>query len=185
MADAYIIDAKRTPRGIGKAGKGALTEFHPGRLLAKVFEEIGDANNMRTEDIDDVVVACSSQIGKQGSCVGRMAALDAGWSEKACGVTLDRFCGSGITSVNMAAANIMAGMDSLSVAGGVEMMSYTPTVPRADKNRTVDGSNLHLRNIHPQPHQGICADMIATLDGFTRADVDALAVESCTDELLI
>ena len=178
MADAYIIDAKRTPRGIGKAGKGALTEFHPGRLLAKVFEEIGDANNMRTEDIDDVVVACSSQIGKQGSCVGRMAALDAGWSEKACGVTLDRFCGSGITSVNMAAANIMAGMDSLSVAGGVEMMSYTPTVPRADKNRTVDGSNLHLRNIHPQPHQGICADMIATLDGFTREDVDALAVES-------
>lgn len=178
MADAYIIDAARTPRGIGKAGKGALTEFHPGRLLAKVFEVIQDRNDLNTEEIDDVVVACSSQIGKQGSCVGRMAALDAGWSTRACGVTLDRFCGSGITSVNIAAANIMSGMDDLCVAGGVEMMSYTPTVPRADKNRTVDGSNLHLRDIHPQPHQGICADMIATLEGFTREDVDALAVKS-------
>ena len=178
MADAYIIDAARTPRGIGKAGKGALTEIHPGRLLAQVFEAIGDRNDLNTEEIDDVVVACSSQVGKQGSCVGRMAALDAGWSDKACGMTLDRFCGSGITSVNIAAANIMSGMDDLMVAGGVEMMSYTPTVPRADKNRTVDGSNLHLRDLHPQPHQGICADMIATLDGFTRDDVDALAVES-------
>ena len=178
MADAYIIDAMRTPRGIGKQGKGALAELHPGRLLAQVLENIEARNNLKTEDIDDVVVACSSQIGKQGSCVGRMAALDAGWSEKASGMTLDRFCGSGITSVNLAAANIMSGMDDLCVAGGVEMMSYTPTVPRADKNRTVDGSNLHLRDIHPQPHQGICADMIATLDGFTRQDVDALAVES-------
>ena len=178
MTDAYIIDAARTPRGIGKQGKGALTEFHPGRLLARVFEEIGNRNNLKTGEIDDVVVACSSQIGRQGFCVGRMAALDAGWSEKACGMTLDRFCGSGITSVNIAAANIMSGMDDLCVAGGVEMMSYTPTVPRADKNRTVDGSNLHLRDIHPQPHQGICADMIATLEGFSREDVDALAVES-------
>lgn len=178
MADAYIIDAARTPRGIGKQGKGALTHFHPGRLLAKVFEEIGQRNDLKTEDIDDVVVACSSQIGKQGFCVGRMAALDAGWSDKASGVTLDRFCGSGITSANIAAANLMSGMDDLCVAGGVEMMSYTPTVPRADKNRTIDGSNLHLRDLHPQPHQGICADMIATLDGFTRDDVDALAVES-------
>lgn len=178
MADAYIIDAARSPRGIGKQGKGALAELHPGRLLAQVFEQIEARNDLKTEDIDDVVVACSSQIGKQGSCVGRMAALDAGWSDKASGMTLDRFCGSGITSVNLAAANIMSGMDDLCVAGGVEMMSYTPTVPRADKNRTVDGSNLHLRNLHPQPHQGICADMIATLDGFTREDVDALAVES-------
>lgn len=178
MAEAYIIDAARTPRGIGKQGKGALTEFHPGRLLAQVFEEIGNRNDLKTEEIDDVVIGCSSQIGKQGSCVGRMAALDAGWSEKASGMTLDRFCGSGITSVNIAAANLMSGMDDLCVAGGVEMMSYTPTVPRADKNRTVDGSNLHLRDIHAQPHQGICADMIATLDGFTREELDALAVES-------
>ena len=77
MADAYIIDTARTPRGIGKAGRGALSGFHPGRLLAKVFEAIAERSNLNTDEIDDVVVGCSSQVGKQGSCVGRMAALDA------------------------------------------------------------------------------------------------------------
>ncbi|MEM7101350.1 MAG: acetyl-CoA C-acetyltransferase [Pseudomonadota bacterium] len=178
MTDAYIIDAARSPRGIGKAGKGALSEFHPGRLLAKVFEGIAERNDLDTSAIDDVVVGCSSQVGFQGSCVGRMAALDAGWSTNASAVTLDRFCGSGITSVNLAAANIMSGMDDLCVAGGVEMMSYTATLSNATNNRTVDGGNLHLRGLHPQPHQGICADMIATLEGFSREDVDRLAVES-------
>ena len=178
MADAYIIDAARSPRGIGKAGKGSLSEFHPSRLLAKVFEGIAERNDLNTAEIDDVVVGCSSQVEHQGSCIGRMAALDAGWDDKASAVTLDRFCGSGITSVNLAAANIMSGMDDLCVAGGVEMMSYTATLGNRDNNRTVDGGNLHLRNLHPQPHQGICADMIATLEGFSREDVDALAVES-------
>ena len=178
MTDAYIIDAARSPRGIGKAGKGALSEFHPSRLLAKVFEGIAERNDLNTADIDDVVVGCSTQVEKQGSCVGRMAALDAGWSTNASAVTLDRFCGSGITSVNLAAANIMSGMDDLCVAGGVEMMSYTASLGNSTNNRTVDGGNLHLRGLHPQPHQGICADMIATLDGFSRNEVDALAVES-------
>lgn len=178
MTDAYIIDAARTPRGIGKAGKGSLSEFHPSRLLAKVFEGIQSRNNLNTADIDDVVVGCSSQVGKQGSCVGRMAALDAGWDTSASAVTLDRFCGSGITSVNLAAANIMSGMDDLCVAGGVEMMSYTATLTPEYGNRTVDGGNLHLRDLHPQPHQGVCADMIATLDNFSREELDALAVES-------
>ena len=178
MTDAYIIDAARTPRGIGKAGKGALSEFHPSRLLAKVFEGIGERNDLNTTAIDDVVVGCSSQVGKQGSCVGRMAALDAGWDTSASAVTLDRFCGSGITSVNLAAANIMSGMDDLCVAGGVEMMSYTTTRIPENNNRTVDGGNLHLRDIHPQPHQGVCADMIATLENFSREELDALAVES-------
>ena len=75
MTDAYIIDAARTPRGIGKLGKGSLSEFHPSRLLAKVFEGIEQRNNLNTAEIDDVVVGCSSQVGKQGSCIGRMAAL--------------------------------------------------------------------------------------------------------------
>ena len=178
MTHAYIIDAARTPRGIGKAGKGSLSEFHPSRLLAKVFEGIQSRNNLNTADIDDVVVGCSSQVGKQGSCVGRMAALDAGWDTSASAVTLDRFCGSGITSVNLAAANIMSGMDDLCVAGGVEMMSYTATLTPEYGNRTVDGGNLHLRDLHPQPDQGVCADMIATLDSFSREELDALAVES-------
>ncbi|MBQ76656.1 MAG: acetyl-CoA C-acyltransferase [Gammaproteobacteria bacterium] len=178
MANAYIIDAARTPRGIGKAGKGALSEFHPGRLLAQVFETIEERNSLNTSEIDDVVVGCSSQVGKQGCCIGRMAALDAGWSDKASAMTLDRFCGSGITSVNLAAANIMSGMDDMCVAGGVEMMSYTSTLKNDTNNMTVDGGNLHLRGLHPQPHQGICADMIATLEGFSRQELDALAVES-------
>ena len=178
MTDAYIIDAARTPRGIGKAGKGSLSEFHPSRLLAKVFEGIQSRNDLNTADFDDVVVGCSSQVCKQGSCVGRMAALDAGWDTSASAVTLDRFCGSGITSVNLAAANIMSGMDDLCVAGGVEMMSYTATLTPEYGNRTVDGGNLHLRDLHPQPHQGVCADMIATLDNFSREELDALAVES-------
>ncbi len=178
MADAYIIDAVRTPRGIGKAGKGSLSHFHPGRLLAKVLEQVESRNDLNTEDVDDVVIGCSSQVGYQGACVGRMGVLDAGWSTKASAVTLDRFCGSGITSVNLAAANVMSGMDDLCIAGGVEMMSYTATLTNPTNNRTVDGGNLHLRDQHPQPHQGICADMIATLEGFSREDVDALAVES-------
>ena len=144
MTDAYIIDAARTPRGIGKAGKGALSHIHSGRLLAKVFEAIGERNDLKTEDIDDIVVGCSSQVGNQGGDVGRMAALDAGWSTSASGVTLDRFCGSGITSANIAAANIMSGMEDLTIAGGVEMMSYTNQLSGADRNgnMTVDGGNI-------------------------------------------
>ncbi|MEM7217658.1 MAG: acetyl-CoA C-acetyltransferase [Pseudomonadota bacterium] len=176
MIDAYIIDAARTPRGIGKAGKGALAELHPQRLLAQVFEAIRDRNDLNTAEVDDVIVGCSSQRGKQGACVGRMAVLDAGWDTQAPGVTLDRFCGSGITSVNLAAANLMSGMTDMMVAGGVEMMSYTAT--QSSGSLVIDGGNTHLRDIHPQPHQGVCADMIATLEGFSREDVDRLAVES-------
>ena len=179
MPEAYIIDACRSPRGVGKPGKGALAHIHPQRLLAQVFEGIEARNGLNTADIDDCVVACSSQVSRQGSCIGRMAALDAGWDTIASAVTLDRFCGSGITSVNLGAMGVMSGMQDLVVAGGVEMMSYTQTAPRSeDKNKTVDGANAHLRALHPQPHQGICADMIATLEGYTREDVDALAVTS-------
>ncbi len=176
MNDAYIIDAARTPRGIGKAGKGALSELHPQRLLAQVFEGLQKRNDLNTAEVEDVIIGCSTQSGKQGYCVGRMAVLDAGWDTRAPGFTLDRFCGSGITSVNLAAANIMSGMVDMNVAGGVEMMSYTSTL-KGD-SLVIDGGNPHLRDIHAQPHQGICADMIATLDGFSREDVDRLAVES-------
>jgi len=176
MNDAYIIDAARTPRGIGKAGKGALSELHPQRLLAQVFEGIQQRNDLNTAEVEDVIVGCSTQQGKQGCCVGRMAVLDAGWDTQAPGFTLDRFCGSGITSVNLAAANIMSGMVDMNVAGGVEMMSYTGTL--GGDSLVIDGGNPHLRDIHAQPHQGVCADMIATLEGFSREDVDKLAVES-------
>ena len=125
MAEALIIDAVRTPRGIGKVGKGALADIHPQQLAASVLKAIAERNHLETADVDDIIWGTSSQRGKQGADLGRMAALDAGYDIKASGVTLDRFCGSGITSVNLAAAQIMSGMEDLVIAGGTEMMSYT------------------------------------------------------------
>jgi acetyl-CoA C-acetyltransferase len=105
-----------------------------------------------------------------------MAALDAGYDIVSSGVTLDRFCGSGITTVNLASAAVMSGMEDLVVAGGTEMMSFTANLPRGSP--FMDRGNEHLRALHPQSHQGVCADAIATLEGISRADVDALALES-------
>jgi acetyl-CoA C-acetyltransferase len=178
MAEAFIIDAARTPRGIGKPGRGALTEIHPQRLLATVFRALERRLDLNTAEIDDVAVGCSSQIGKQGACIGRMAVLDAEWATAAPAFTLDRFCGSGITAVHVAAANIMSGMADLCVAGGVEMMSYTGQMLQPGGVATMDMGNMHLRALHPQPHQGICADMIATLEGISRKEVDEIGMES-------
>ncbi len=172
--DAWIIDAVRTPRGIGKQGKGSLAHLHPQRLGATVLEALAERNDIDTAEVDDVIWGCSTQVGRQGACVGRMTVLDAGWSEKASSLTLDRFCGSGITAVNLAAASVMAGMEDVVVAGGVEMMSFTSTLPPG----MLDSGNLHLRDLHPQPHQGVCADVIATLEGVDRATLDELALES-------
>ncbi len=174
MNEAWIIDAARTPRGIGKQGKGALWEVHPQKLLSTVLKALEERNQLNTEEIDDVIISCSRQIDKQGSCIGRMAALDAGYSMRASGMTLDRFCGGGITSVNLAAANIMSGMEDLVVAGGVEMMSYTATTG----GRPLDADNEDLRNAHPQTNVGIAADIIATEEGFSRAELDAFSAES-------
>lgn len=175
MSEAWIIDAARTPRGVGKQGKGALWEIHPQKLLSTVLKGLQERNNLNTEEVDDVIISCSSQFQKQGACIGRMAALDAGYSQKASGVTLDRFCGGGISSVNMAAASIMSGMEDLVVAGGVEMMSYTAAegIPNP-----LDAGNLDLREAHPQTNVGIAADIIATEEGFSRTELDAFSAES-------
>jgi acetyl-CoA C-acetyltransferase len=172
--EAWIIDTVRTPRGIGKQGKGALAHLHPQRLAATVLKAIAERNDLNTAEVDDVIWGCSSQKGKQGADIGRMALLDAGYDPKASGVTLDRFCGSGITTVNLGAASIMSGMEDCIVSGGVEMMSYTAT----QGGGLMDCGNMHLRDLHPQWHQGICADVIATLEGISREDVDGLALES-------
>ncbi|MEM1250701.1 MAG: acetyl-CoA C-acetyltransferase [Acidobacteriota bacterium] len=172
--EAWIIDAVRTPRGIGKQDKGSLAHLHPQRLAASVLEAVRERNDLDTSEVDDVIWGCSSQRGKQAACIGRMAVLDAGWDTQASAVTLDRFCGSGITTVNMGAASVMSGMEDCVVSGGVEMMSYTATL----KGGMMDQGNMHLRDLHPQWHQGICADVIATLEGISREDVDGLAYES-------
>ena len=176
MTEALIIDACRTPRGIGKAGKGALSGMHPQHLGATVLKALRERTGMATADIDDIFWGTSTQRGTQGADLGRMAALDAGYDVRASAVTLDRFCGSGITTVSLAAASIMSGMEDLVVAGGTEMMSMTGGLK--DKPAILDSGNLRLRAAHPQTHQGICADAIATLEGISREAVDALALES-------
>jgi acetyl-CoA C-acetyltransferase len=178
MAEAFIIDACRTPRGIGKVGKGALADIHPQQLASSVLSALAKRNDIKTAEVDDIIWGTSSQRGKQGGDLGRMAALDAGYDIKASGVTLDRFCGSGITSVNLAAAQIMSGMEDLVIAGGTEMMSYTASSADPKAPPMMDSGNLHLRALHPQSHQGVCADAIATLEGISRQAVDELALVS-------
>lgn len=177
MSEAWIIDACRTPRGIGKYGKGALGDIHPQQLGATVLKALAERNNLNTADVDDIIWGTSTQQGEQGGDLGRMAALDAGYDIRSSGVTLDRFCGSGITTVNMAAMAIMSGMEDVVIAGGTEMMSIygkeNVTMPMF-----MDNGNLRLREAHPQPHQGVCADAIATLEGIDREALDKLAATS-------
>ena len=173
MSDALIIDACRTPRGIGKPGKGALSHLHPQHLASTVLAALVDRNGFDTADVDDVVWGTSAQVCEQGGDLGRMAALDAGYDVTASGATLDRFCGSGITSANYAAHAVMAGMEDLVVSGGTEMMS----LPKKGM-LPMGANNAHLQEIHPQSHQGVCADAIATLEGIPRESLDALAAES-------
>jgi acetyl-CoA C-acetyltransferase len=183
MAEAYIIDAVRTPRGIGKQGKGALAACHPQHLAATVMKAIAERNSLDTSTVDDVIWSVSTQDGMQAGDMGRMAALDAGYDITSSGTTLDRFCGGGITSVNLAAAQIMSGMEDCIVAGGTEMMSLTAAMTqekmRAGIKPPMMGShNERLQKVHPQSHQGICGDAIATIEGFTRGELDEVGYHS-------
>ena len=183
MTEAYIIDAVRTPRGIGKPGKGALSHLHPQHLAATVLKAIKERNKLDTATVDDVIWSTSTQRGKQGTDLGRMAALSAGYDVKVSGVTLDRFCGGGITSVNLAAAAVMSGMEDCVIAGGTEMMSYTAQLAADEANAGIKplgmgAGNPALDAIHPQSHQGVCGDAIAAREGISREAVDALALVS-------
>jgi acetyl-CoA C-acetyltransferase len=177
MSEAWIIDACRTPRGIGKKGKGALAEQHPQHLGATVLKAIAERNKLNTAEVDDVIFGTSSQRGRQSGDLARMAALEAGYDIRSSGMTLDRFCGSGITAVNLAAMSIMSGTEDLVIGGGAEMMSVygeEGSMP----SMFMDNGNTVLRAMHPQPHQGVCADAIASMEGIDRKAVDALAYVS-------
>ena len=183
MGEAYIIDAVRTPRGVGKPGKGALSHFHPQHLAATVLKAIKDRNHLDTSTVDDVIWSTSSQYGKQGGDLGRMAALAAGYDISASGTTLDRFCGGGITSVNLATASVMSGMEDCVIAGGTEMMSFTATHGAEQANAGIrpmgmGSGNAALDAMHPQSHQGVCGDAIAASEGIGREALDALALVS-------
>ncbi|MEZ5568515.1 MAG: acetyl-CoA C-acetyltransferase [Halioglobus sp.] len=177
MSDAWIIDHCRTPRGIGKKGKGSLADQHPQHLGATVLKAIAERSGINTAEVGDVIFGTSSQRGRQSGDLARMAALEAGYDIRSSGVTLDRFCGSGITSVNFAAMSVMSGTEDLVIAGGAEMMSVYGEEGAAP-TPFLDNGNLALREMHPQPHQGVCADAIATLEGIDRKDLDALAYVS-------
>src|SRR5687767_6247364 len=123
MSDVYILDALRTPRGRGKAGKGGLSGIHPQELLAQTLNRMAERNGLDKSNVDDVVIGCVSQVNEQGSCIARNAVLAAGWPYEVTGTTVNRFCGSGLQAVNFAAYGIATGDQRLTIGGGVESMS--------------------------------------------------------------
>ena len=175
MRDAFILEAARTPRGRGKAGKGGLSSVHPQELMAQALNKVVEKTGAPAGDVSDVVLGIVSQVNEQGACLARNAVLAAGWPEDVTGTTVNRYCGSGLQAVNFAAMSVMSGQASLAVGGGVESMSR---VAMGSDGAGIDGNNPHLRKKLFQVPQGISADLIATLEGFTRADVDAFALRS-------
>lgn len=171
---SYILDAARTPRGRGKKGKGALSDVHPQELLAQVLRGL-EGRGLDARDVNDVIVGAVSQVGDQGANVARNAVLAAGWPIEVSGVSLNRFCGSGLQAVNFAAMAVGSGAMDLVVAGGVESMSR---LPLGADGGGVDGGNVRLRDRFFQVPQGISADLIGTLEGHSREDVDGVALRS-------
>jgi acetyl-CoA C-acetyltransferase len=171
--EAYIYDAVRTPRGKGKKD-GSLHGVTPLRLAETALRALGTRNNLDTELIDDVVLGCVEPVGEQGACIGRVAALAAGYAESVAGVQINRFCASGLEACNMAAAQVMSGQSDLVVGGGVEAMSRVP-MGSSGGAWPVDPQSAYKTYFVPQ---GVSADTIATIWGYSRQDVDAYAVES-------
>ena len=173
MIDAFIFDAVRTPRGKGKAD-GSLHEVKPITLAVTVLNALRERTQLDTAQVDDVVFGIVTPIGDQGGCLPKIAALAAGWSWDACGVQINRFCASGLEAVNQAAQRVRSGWDDLIVAGGVESMSRVPM----GSDGTAWAMDPRTNSDTAFVPQGIGADLIATLDGLTRADVDAYALVS-------
>ena len=175
MRDVFIFDAVRTPRGRGKAGKGALSGIHPQELLEQCLEQLATRAWLNRIDVDDVIVGCVSQVGEQGACIARQAVLAAGWPYEVTGTAVNRFCGSGLQAVNFAAFGVQSGDQQLTIGGGVESMSR---VPMGSDNGGIDGNNMALRSKITQVPQGISGDLIATIEKFSREDVDKFALSS-------
>jgi acetyl-CoA C-acetyltransferase len=173
MTEAFVYDAIRTPRGKGKKD-GSLYEVKPVNLLAGVLTELQRRNDFDTAKVDDVVMGVVSPVGDQGSVIAKVAALKAGWDFTCSGVQINRFCASGLEAVNMAAQKVRSGWEDLVVAGGVESMSRVP-IGSDGGAWAMDPETNSATGFVPQ---GVGADLIATLEGFSRQDVDAFALES-------
>lgn len=171
-SEAYIFDSIRSPRG--KKKNGSLNEVTPTDLLSKLMISLSDRHNLDTSLIDDVVIGCVMPVGDQGANIGKTAAQYAGWDTDVPGMQINRFCGSGLEAINIAAMKIKSGWENLIVSGGVESMSRVPM--GADGGSMVFEPKVSLEtNYVPQ---GIGADLIATIDKFSRSDLDAFALES-------
>ena len=173
MSEAYIIDAIRTPRGKGKKD-GALHEVKPITLLTTLLNELQQRHQLDTSKVDDIVLGCVTPIGDQGADIAKTAAIAAGWNDDVAGVQINRFCASGLEAVNLAAQKVRSGWEDLVVAGGVESMSRVPMGSDGGPWALDPETNLKSHFIP----QGVGADLIATIDGYSRADVDAFAVAS-------
>ncbi len=173
MTDAYIFDAVRTPRGRGKKD-GSLHEVTPTSLLTHVLQKLRDRNELDTDQVDDVVIGCVEPVSEQGAVIARTAVLMADYSQETAGTVVSRFCASGLEAVNTAAAKVKAGEAQLTVGGGVECMSR---VPMGSGGGAYWSDPAVMDKLYFVP-QGIGADMIATLNNFSRDDVDAYALES-------
>ena len=173
MTDAFVYDAVRTPRGRGKAS-GALHEVTPIRLAGAALSAIRDRNSLDTRAVDDVVLGVVEPVGEQGADIARVAALDAGYDESVAGVQINRFCASGLEAVNMAAGQVMAGQSDMTIGGGVESMSRVPMFSAG--GAWASDPDVAFRTYFVP--QGVSADLLATLYGYSRDDVDSYAVES-------
>lgn len=171
---AWILDAVATPRGRGKPN-GALAGVHPQALLAQVLNALLERRVVSPAEVDDVIVGAVSQVAEQGGNIARQAVLSAGWPIDVSAVSINRFCASGLQAVNFAAMAVGSGHQDLVVAGGVESMSR---VPMGSDGAGVDGHHPKLRERFFQVPQGISADLIAAVEGISRADVDAYALRS-------
>jgi acetyl-CoA C-acetyltransferase len=173
MTEAYIFDAVRSPRGKGRSD-GALHEITPLDLAAQVLASVRERNGLAPDSVEDIAFGCVSPVGEQGAVITRTAALQAGYAHTTSGIQVNRFCGSGLEASNIASAKVMSGECDLAVGGGVESMSRVPM-----------GSDGGAWPIDPRSAianyfipQGISADLIATIYGYSRDDVDAYSVES-------
>jgi acetyl-CoA C-acetyltransferase len=173
MSEAYIIDAIRTPRGKGKKD-GSLHEVKPITLLTTLLNELKDRHGLDTSKVDDIVLGCVTPIGDQGADIAKTAAIAAGWDNDVAGVQINRFCASGLEAVNLAAQKVRSGWEDLVVAGGVESMSRVPMGSDGGPWALDPETNMACDFIP----QGIGADLIATIDGYSRADVDDFAENS-------
>jgi acetyl-CoA C-acetyltransferase len=173
MAEAYIYDAVRTPRGKGK-NTGTLHEITSLHLATQALKAIKDRNDLDTSKVDDVILGCVSPVGEQGSDIARIAVLNADYAETTAGVQVDRFCASGLEACNIAAAKVMTGEADMAIGGGVESMSRVPMGSSGGAWAT--NPEIAMKSYFAP--QGIGADLIATKYGFSRDDVDAFAVES-------